>query len=176
MQIKCSQCRGNIKFYKVTCRVPSSGTQRRVIRWKSTHISGEHAQLRLPPAFRFVSCLAYSKTLKKEAAYSYETSVDVQRTIWRYIPEYRTLQILQRLSVVWITIVKCHFVNYKEKQFFTCCICLLAALQLLHWLMEDSLQSPKVLALLLEPLCASRFVFYLFKLQMGFYPVAVVLQ
>jgi hypothetical protein len=33
----------------------------------------------LPPAFKLVSCLAYSSTLTIE-----ETSVDFQRTIWRY--------------------------------------------------------------------------------------------
>jgi hypothetical protein len=34
----------------------------------------------------------YSSTLKVEATCSYETSVDFQRTIWRYIPDDRTLR------------------------------------------------------------------------------------
>jgi hypothetical protein len=37
-----------------------------------------------------VSCLAYSSALKMEAASSSETSVDFQRTTWRYILEDRT--------------------------------------------------------------------------------------
>jgi hypothetical protein len=36
-------------------------------------------------------CLVYSSTLKMEAIYSSETSVDSQRTEGRYIPEDRTL-------------------------------------------------------------------------------------
>jgi hypothetical protein len=45
----------------------------------------------LPSAFTLVSCSAYSSTLKMDATCSFETSVDFQRTTWRYIPEYRTL-------------------------------------------------------------------------------------
>jgi hypothetical protein len=45
----------------------------------------------LAVCFMLVSCLGYSPTLKMEAKVSPETSVDFQRTIWRYIPEYRTL-------------------------------------------------------------------------------------
>jgi hypothetical protein len=41
--------------------------------------------------FTLVSCLAYSSTLKMEATYSSEMSVEFQRTIWRYIPEGKTL-------------------------------------------------------------------------------------
>jgi hypothetical protein len=40
--------------------------------------------LRLPPAFRLLSCSAYSSTLKMEAICSSETSVDIQRTTRRY--------------------------------------------------------------------------------------------
>jgi hypothetical protein len=47
--------------------------------------------LSLPPAFTLVSCLAYSSTLKVELTFPSETSVDIQRTTWRYIPEVRTL-------------------------------------------------------------------------------------
>jgi hypothetical protein len=39
-----------------------------------------------------VSCLAYSSTMKMEATYSSETSVDFQRTKRRYIPEDKTIQ------------------------------------------------------------------------------------
>jgi hypothetical protein len=42
-------------------------------------------------SFMLVSCLAYSSTLNMEAKYSFETSVDFQRTKWRYIPEDRNL-------------------------------------------------------------------------------------
>jgi hypothetical protein len=38
-------------------------------------------------AFKLVSCLAYSSTLKMEATCSSETSVDSERTARRYIPE-----------------------------------------------------------------------------------------
>jgi hypothetical protein len=41
-----------------------------------------------------VSCLAYSSTLKMEATCSSEMSVDFQQTVWRYIPDDRTLHIL----------------------------------------------------------------------------------
>jgi hypothetical protein len=42
------------------------------------------------PAFCFmqVSCLDYSLTLKVEATCSSETSVIIQRTAWRYVPEF----------------------------------------------------------------------------------------
>jgi hypothetical protein len=45
----------------------------------------------LPPAFTLVSCSAYSSTLKMEAIYFSETSVDFQRTTRRYIPQDGTL-------------------------------------------------------------------------------------
>jgi hypothetical protein len=38
-----------------------------------------------------VSCLAHYSDLKVKAIYSSETSVDVQRTTWHYIPDDRTL-------------------------------------------------------------------------------------
>jgi hypothetical protein len=40
-----------------------------------------------PSVFTLVSCSAYSVTLKIEAVYSSETSVDCQQTTRRYIPE-----------------------------------------------------------------------------------------
>jgi hypothetical protein len=39
----------------------------------------------LPPAFTLISYLAYSSTVKMEAIFSTETSVDVQRITRRYI-------------------------------------------------------------------------------------------
>jgi hypothetical protein len=36
------------------------------------------------PCFMLISCLAYSSTLKIEALYSYEISVDFHRTMRRY--------------------------------------------------------------------------------------------
>jgi hypothetical protein len=50
------------------------------------------AELSLPPAFMLVSCLAYSLTLKMEAIYSSEMSVDFQWTTQHYIPEDSTLR------------------------------------------------------------------------------------
>lgn len=38
-----------------------------------------------------VSCMGYSPTLKMEATYSSETSVDFQQATWYYIPEDRTV-------------------------------------------------------------------------------------
>jgi hypothetical protein len=46
----------------------------------------------LATCFTLVSCLAYSWTLKMEVICSSETSVDIQWTTWRYIPEGSTLQ------------------------------------------------------------------------------------
>jgi hypothetical protein len=45
----------------------------------------------LPPAFRLVSGLAYSSTLKMEPSCSSKTPADFQRTTRRYIQEDRTL-------------------------------------------------------------------------------------
>jgi hypothetical protein len=45
----------------------------------------------LPLAFTLVTCSIYSSTLKMEAIYFSETSVDIQRTTRRYIPEDGTL-------------------------------------------------------------------------------------
>jgi hypothetical protein len=51
----------------------------------------------LPPAFTLVSCSAYSSTLKMEAIYSPETSVDFQRTTRRCITEDITLSMINLL-------------------------------------------------------------------------------
>jgi hypothetical protein len=45
----------------------------------------------LPPALTLVSCSVYSSTLKMEAIYSSDTSVEFQRTTSRFIPEGSTL-------------------------------------------------------------------------------------
>jgi hypothetical protein len=42
--------------------------------------------------------LAYTSTLKMETACFPETSVDFQRTTWRYVPEVRTFQTLTLIS------------------------------------------------------------------------------
>jgi hypothetical protein len=55
-------------------------------------------QQSLPPAFMLASCSAYSSTLKMEAIYSSETSVDFQRIIRRYIPEDGTLHSLEQFQ------------------------------------------------------------------------------
>jgi hypothetical protein len=45
----------------------------------------------LATCFTLLSCLSYSSTLKMEALCSSETSIEFQRTTWRYIREERTL-------------------------------------------------------------------------------------
>jgi hypothetical protein len=45
----------------------------------------------LPPAFKLVSCSAYSSTVKMETISSSETSVDFKRTTRRYVPQDSTL-------------------------------------------------------------------------------------
>jgi hypothetical protein len=44
----------------------------------------------LATCFTLVSCFTYSSTLKMDAARSSETSVNFERTTWRYIPDDRT--------------------------------------------------------------------------------------
>jgi hypothetical protein len=63
----------------------------RNVGWLSTDNTALYNRSLLP-AFTLVSCSAYFSTLKMEAVCSSETSVDFQRTTWRYIPEYCTLQ------------------------------------------------------------------------------------
>jgi hypothetical protein len=73
----------------VVMKSSTSGTCRRVVRWKSTDTSVQMARriFGWPLAFTLVSCSAYSRTLKTEAICSFETSVNFQRTTRRYIPE-----------------------------------------------------------------------------------------
>jgi hypothetical protein len=78
-------------------RVISSGTERRVVRWKSTDVSEEHPKKvssrdLLAHFFTLVSFLAYSSSLKTEKKYSFKTSVDIQLTTRSYKSENRTLQ------------------------------------------------------------------------------------
>jgi hypothetical protein len=49
--------------------------------------------LKIKWSFGLVSCLPYSSTLKIKAICSSETSVDSQRSTWRYIPQCRTLHL-----------------------------------------------------------------------------------
>jgi hypothetical protein len=62
---------------------PSSGLKNRR--------SKKPVRLPLPPAFMLVDCLTSSSTLKLEATFPSEASVDFQRTTQSYIPEDRTL-------------------------------------------------------------------------------------
>jgi hypothetical protein len=62
----------------------SRARNQRESKWQ---VVAEVNRLCLPSAFALVSCSAYSSTLKIEAIYSSETSVDFQLTTWRSIPE-----------------------------------------------------------------------------------------
>jgi hypothetical protein len=67
----------------------------RVVRQKSTDVSGEHvasSEALLAASFMLVSCLDYSSVVQMEAKCSSETSTEFQRTAPRYVPEDRTLQ------------------------------------------------------------------------------------
>jgi hypothetical protein len=70
----------NVEFEVLTAVVMMS-----TIFWDITPCSSSNVCM--PPAFTLVSCSAYSSALKMEAIYSSETSVDIQRTTRRYIPE-----------------------------------------------------------------------------------------
>jgi hypothetical protein len=48
--------------------------------------------------FLLVSCLPYCSTLKMEAIYPFETSIDLYRTTQCYIPEDSTLHIFTLIS------------------------------------------------------------------------------
>jgi hypothetical protein len=88
-------------------RLLSSGTYRRVVRWKQTDVSEEYISIfkieglcpsrkpvewgLLTICFTLVSRLTYSSTLKMEERYSSETSVDFKRTTRHCNPEARTL-------------------------------------------------------------------------------------
>jgi hypothetical protein len=66
--------------------------------WGRCHF---HVQFTLVVAyFRLISCFVYSSTLKMEAISSYETSVDIHQTIWRYI--HRRYNSLFPILRIWI--------------------------------------------------------------------------
>jgi hypothetical protein len=80
----CSPLKVN-RCFGVTCRLHLQGRSR----W---HIPPKcRLAALLTTWFRAGFCVAYSSTLKMEATYSSETSVDFQRTIRRYITEDRTV-------------------------------------------------------------------------------------
>jgi hypothetical protein len=82
-------------------------TKIKVVRWKSTEVSEEYVatifrieeyakqeisiKQKASRALLLVYFLVYSSTLKIEAIYFFETSIDFQRTIWHYIPDNRSL-------------------------------------------------------------------------------------
>jgi hypothetical protein len=79
-------------------RVLFSAIWRRVVRWKSTEVSEKHIvsvfrvkvkSYLLSACYKLVSCLAYS-TMKIHRTCSSETSVGIQRTTRRDVPEDRT--------------------------------------------------------------------------------------
>jgi hypothetical protein len=89
-------------FWDITPCIPLSvrrrfgGTYRLHLQGRNHKLSKKpavRAEFCLPPGFTLVSCSAYSSTLKMMATSSSETSVDFQRTTWRYIPEGCTLRI-----------------------------------------------------------------------------------
>jgi hypothetical protein len=85
-----------------TCRLHLQGRRK---------ASGKQSQaglwLCLPPAFKLISCLANSSTLKTEATCFSGPSVDFQRTTWHCIPEDGAQQMCWRLwmlrPVKWFT-------------------------------------------------------------------------
>jgi hypothetical protein len=61
-----------------------------------------------------VSCLAYAWTLKMKATYSFETSVDFQRTTQRYIAEDITLLMLKLCTRFYFVARKSNYENEKR--------------------------------------------------------------
>jgi hypothetical protein len=63
------------------------------VNWRFGEICRFHLQGRplISTCFTLIYCLAYNLTLKMNAKYSSEMSVEFQQTTWRYIPEDRTL-------------------------------------------------------------------------------------
>jgi hypothetical protein len=57
-------------LFRGTTLSPSSGSKKEFDTW-----------------YRLISCQVLSSALKMEAKYSYETSVDFQRTALQYVPE-----------------------------------------------------------------------------------------
>jgi hypothetical protein len=82
---------GTYRLHLQSRRISRARDQRES-RWQAQEQSASrNFGLCLPPAFTLVSCSAYSSTLKLEAIYSSESSVDFQRTTRRYMPADGTL-------------------------------------------------------------------------------------
>jgi hypothetical protein len=79
-----------LAFLQVICQYGSLFWDITPCNLKSIDVSEEHVAELLASYMLLVFCLAYSSILMMETCSS-ETSVDTQRTIWRYIPEDRTL-------------------------------------------------------------------------------------
>jgi hypothetical protein len=77
-------------------------------------ISKARNQLCLPPDFTLVYCLAYSSAMKKEAICTSKTTVDIQRTTRRYIPEDSTLhnQLCENIKA-YVKIYSCLKIKYS---------------------------------------------------------------
>jgi hypothetical protein len=78
---------------------PSSGRRVSLARNQREAGGKKRQHSLLVTCFTLVSCLAYSSTLKMEGTPSSETWVDFQRTIWRYVPENRTLQLVKQITL-----------------------------------------------------------------------------
>jgi hypothetical protein len=81
-------------WYNAFSSAESQPTFRKIMSAPSSESKNKPSQkveLCLPPAFTLSSCSAYSPIVKMEATFSSETSVDIQRTTRRYIPEDRIL-------------------------------------------------------------------------------------
>jgi hypothetical protein len=96
---------GKYRVYFRGLRIRRTGNQRES-RWQAE------------PAFTLVSCSVYSSTLKMEAIYSSETSVDFQRTTLRYIREVSILQCPNVFTSFWsVMCLPILLHSYKEHRF-----------------------------------------------------------
>jgi hypothetical protein len=86
-------CQNLVETCRVWCshgggyKVISSGTQRRVVRWKSADVSEDQALC--VACFMLVPCLACSSTVKMKKTSSSQPSVDFHWTIWHYVQDNR---------------------------------------------------------------------------------------
>jgi hypothetical protein len=83
------------------------------------------------PHVSTATCSAYSYTLKIEAVYSSETSVDFQRTIRRYIPENSTLQQLYSTPLFPFSSPKC---NYSSNLYSQNCLLITEIIHSLYYI------------------------------------------
>jgi hypothetical protein len=109
----CSPLKINRSF-EGTCGLPLQG--RRINQARNQRGSRWKAWFCLPPAFTLVCFLAYSSTLKMEATFFSETSVDFQRTIWRYIPHDTAFSFLE-LVLTHKTYQRKAVINFKNISF-----------------------------------------------------------